>query len=112
MKKEEFVEIFSQFVDAFDSGDSMAFTNHKKGLVACCKELGFQEGARSDMLYDEGKDPEDDETYSFYCSFHWDLVYFIDGVGGDGDYRVLDSIWAEYEVLKDSLVTGGLDWID
>ena len=109
MTKDEFVETFREIMDAFDNGDSMAFTNHKRGLVVCCKELGFQEGARQNMLIDEGKDPEDDETYKFYCGFHWDLVYFIDGACDD---RCLDSIWADYEVLKDSLAVGGLDWID
>lgn len=109
MTKEEFVETFGEIMDAFDNGDPMAFTNHKKGLVVCCKELGFQEGTRQEMLFDEGKDPEDDETYKFYCKFHWELVYFIDGCDDD---RCLDSIWADYEVLKDSLVVGGLDWID
>ena len=112
MTKEEFVATFDEIMDAFDNGDSMAFINHKKGLVVCCKELGFQEGARQNMLFDEGKDPEDDETYKFYCNFHWGLVYFIDGDGHPCDDRSLDSIWANYEVLKDSLVVGGLDWID
>ena len=120
MNKEEFVDLLGHAIHAYHEEGITGLMNNKTDLILCCKELAFQDNTLREMLWQDGKNEEDNRLWGYYCQFHWDLNSLIVALEEQED-KVddwIDAVIELWEMLKNSVTASedgldlGFDWID
>ena len=120
MKKEEFVDLLGHAIHAYHEEGITGLMNNKTDLILCCKELDFQDNTLREMLWQDGKNVEDNRLWGYYCQFHWDvdsLIVALEEQEDKVDYWI-DDVIELWEMLKNSVTASedgldlGFDWID